>query len=270
MFLKIILIILGVIIMKKFLNWIKDVFISHSKLNNEIKNLSNDHKNIEKLLGDDGILAKEYKDIKDLLSENGKLRINVDKILKMKEIEEAVKKEVDRQNIPIENSINNIILLTEKYAKKETEITILERDNKNLRDKIINLEKEIEELKSKNISIKDVYIDLKFEQEDNNKLYEKLLKDSDLIKEEIIDMFKNNDICADKNGNAIFPIKNDTGQVIGAFELNLTDKDKIEKPKFWKQGDLNKAEYLSNKVFKSVENMRKKYENIEKDYEQEL
>ncbi len=83
-------------------------------------------------------------------------------------------------------------------------------------------------------------------------------------------MFKNNDIYADEKGNAIFPIKNQTGQVIGGFELNLFDKDKIERPKFWKQGDLHKSEYLSNKVFKSIESIREKYKEIEEDFEQEL
>ena len=297
MFLKIILIILGVMVMAKFFNWIAGVLISHNTLNEghkEIKNLlsedgnlrkenkeikdllsengnlAKEHKEIKDLLSENGNLRKENKEIKDLLNENGNLRKNVDEILRITQEEKSIRKEIDKQNIPISDSINNIILLTEKYTKKEIKIAILERDNEELKDKILKLEEEIKELKSESINTKDVYLDLRLEQGDNNKLYEKLLKDSNLIKEEILDMFKNNDIYADENGNAIFPIKNITGQVIGAFELDINCTDKIKKPKFWKQGDLHKAEYLSNKVFKSIEIMKEKYKEIEKDYEQEL
>lgn len=250
--------------MKRFLSWISGIFISHNTLNKG----QNDMK---KLLGENGKIEKEHQDIKDLLSESGKLRKNVDKILEMKKIEEAVKKEVDKQNIPVKDSINNIILFTEKYTKKEIEITMLERDNNALNEKVSKLERKIYELENKTINLKEVKVtenielNSKLEQGDNNKLYKNLLQNSNLKKNEIIEMFKNNDIYADKNDNAIFPIKNETGQIVGAFELDI---DCIEKPKFWKQGNLHRAEYLSNKVFESIETVRE--EELEEEYEQEL
>ena len=267
-------------VMAKFFSWIAGVLISHNTLNEghkEIKdllsedgNLRKENKEIKDLLSENGNIAKGHKEIKDLLSENGNIRKNIDEILKITQEEKSIRKEIDKQNIPISDSINNIILLTEKYAKKEIEIAMLERDNRDLKDKIIKLEKEIEDLKIKNINTKDVHLDLRLEQGDNNKLYQKLLRNSNLNKNEIVEMFKNNDIYADKNDNAIFPVKNETGQIVGAFELNLLGKDKIEKPMFWKQGDLNRAEYLSSKVFKSIENVKEKYKELEEDYEQEL
>lgn len=280
MFLKIILIILGVMVMAKFFNWVAGILISHNTLNEghkEIKellsedgNLRKENKEIKELLSENGNLAKGNKEIKDLLNENGNLRKNVDEILKITQEEKAIRKEIDKQNIPISDSINNIILLTEKYTKKEIKISMLERDNKELKDKILKLEEEIKKLKSKSINTKDVYLDLRLEQGDNNKLYQKLLRNSNLNKNEILNMFKNNDIYADENGNAIFPIKNITGQVIGAFELDVNCTDKVKKPKFWKQGDLHRAEHLSNIVFESIKIVKEKYKEQEKDYEQEL
>ena len=108
---------------------------------------------------------------------------------------------------------------------------------------------------NKNHPINNKFIKPEISKEKSNELYQKLVFQSDIRKNNLLDMFRNEELYADEKGNAIFPIKNNNNEVVGAYKIDFS---KNERPVLLENGNI-KEEYLqsandlSNKIFESLQ-----------------
>lgn len=134
---------------------------------------------------------------------------------------------------------------------ENTPINILDDISKNSKDEVIrNIA-----LKNENHPLNNVFIAPSPNNVENEILYRNLLLNSSLRKNEILTMFKNKEIYADKNGNAIFPIKDVENRIVGAYKLDFSNNEKpvLMENSYANKEDLEKIEKLSNKIYESLE-----------------
>ena len=108
---------------------------------------------------------------------------------------------------------------------------------------------------NKNHPINNKFIKPEISKEKSNELYQKLVFQSDIRKNKLLDMFRNEELYADEKGNAIFPIKNNNNEVVGAYKIDFS---KNERPVLLENGNvkeeyLQSANDLSNKIFESLQ-----------------
>ena len=196
--------------------------------------------------------------LKELLLENDKLPTEALEIL-LNDKDKFIRLEtIKHKNMPSEK----LEYLYNKNIKNDEIIGCIVR-NRNASSDLVekisnNLETTNENRKmafrNKNHPINNKFIIPEMSKEKSNELYQKLVFQSDIRKNELLEMFKNEKLYADEKGNAIFPIKDNNNEVVGAYKIDFS---KNERPELLENSStreeyLHSASNLSNKIFKSL------------------
>ena len=163
-FFQIILIIIGVKIMAKIFNWIKNILNFHTKTLEKFENLQQEHKQIE------SHLKNSNQEIKDILSEDSHIRKDITYIKNALKEEQIKKETLSNKELDIDKTIENINTFNKNYLDLKLELQELKTDNKLLNKEIEDLQKEnayLKEILNQKISLNEKI------QEKQNKLIRK-------------------------------------------------------------------------------------------------
>ena len=108
---------------------------------------------------------------------------------------------------------------------------------------------------NKNHPINNIFTKPELSKEKSNELYQKLLFKTDIRKNDLLEMFKNNVIYADEQGNGIFPIKDSEDKIVGAYKIDFSINEKpiLLENSYAKEEDLEKASRIANQIFESLQ-----------------
>ena len=151
-FFQIILLIIGVKIMAKIFNWIKNILNFHTKTLEKFETLQQEHNQIE------SYLKNSNQEIKEILSEDSHIRKDITYIKDTLKEEQMKKESLSNKELDIAKTIENINTFNKNYLDLKLELQELKIDNKLLNKKIEDLQKEntyLKEILSKKVSINE-------------------------------------------------------------------------------------------------------------------